>query len=100
MFSIFLRRIQRFLLPLKIMGLVASLGILIYLVVKTSPELINLLIFSFVLFIFLSLLFNSLLISLTAAFLLFLKATDLLNLFNLILFAIFLALLGLYLKKR
>lgn len=82
------------------MGLVSSLGILIYLVFKTSPELINILAFSFVLFVFLSLLFNSLLISLTIAFLFFLKATDLLNLFNLILFAIFLILLSLYLKKK
>ncbi|MBI3559465.1 hypothetical protein HY085_03650 [Candidatus Gottesmanbacteria bacterium] len=100
MFSIFLRRIQRFIWPLKIFGLAGSLAILIYLIIKTPPELINILTFSLVLFIFLSLLFNSLLISLAISFLLFLKAVSLFSLLNILLFMIFLILLGLYLQKK
>ncbi len=107
MLGFFLRRIQRFILPLKVVGLLGSLGALGYLVIKVPPELGVLVFFSLILFVFLALVFSfflaaspSLLAATSISFLLFLRATGLLTILNLALFAAFLVLLALYLRKK
>ncbi len=107
MFSIFLRRIQRFLLPIKIILLLGFSTILIYMFVNISPGTESITFAALIIFMVLAIVFNfffgtqkSLLVSLAVTFLLFLRAVSLFNLTNLVLFALFLLLLGLYLRKR
>lgn len=107
MLGYFLRRIQRFILPLKVLFLVGSLAGLVYLVWKVPPDLGNVLIFSLLLFLLAALILSfffsvnvSLLSALALAFLVFLKAVSLLSPLNLGLFFVFLVLIGLYLHKK
>lgn len=115
MLNFILRRLTKFILPAKVVLLIGSVVTLGYLVIKTPPELGNIVIFSLVLFIFLSILFSflltafaprsfsevgSLLTALCVSFLLFLKAVGLLSPLNIGLFIVFLILLGLYLRKE
>ncbi len=92
---------------MKIVLLLGSLGMLIYLVIYTSPELGNVLLFSLLLFLVLSIVisffFNTLLallVAISASFFLFLRAVGLLSFINVALFVVFLILLALYLRKR
>lgn len=107
MLNFVLRRIQTVIIPIKIVMLSLGSATLAYLVINTAPGLGNVLLFSLVLFVFLSVLLSffiaashSLLVGITVSFLLFLKAVGLLSPLNLGLFAIFLVLLGLYLRKK
>lgn len=100
MFSIFLRRIQRFLLPVKILLLALFGSSLVYLIINVSPEVGSITLASLLIFFILAIILNSLIIPLSISFLIFLKAVDLLSPLNLILFAVFLVLLGLYLRKK
>src|SRR5574340_539818 len=107
MIDFFLRRIQRFILPLKIVLLAGSLGALGYLVFRVPPDLGKVVLFSLLLFLFLSLIMSffwptnrSLLVSLAISFFLFLRAVGLLSPLNIGLLVIFLLLLGLYLRKK
>ncbi len=107
MLGYFLRRVQRFILPFKIVAIFGGAGTLAYLVLKTPPELVNILVFSLVLFVTLSCILSflltasrSLLTALTVAFVVFLKAVDLLSPLNLGLLIVFLVLLSLYLWKK
>ena len=107
MFTIILRRIQRILLPIKILVVLGCVLGGVWLVINTAPSIGLILLFCFLLFAFLSLLLSfrfsanlSLLTALAISFVLFLRAVDLLTLFNLILLALFLLLLGLYLRKK
>jgi hypothetical protein len=107
MFSIFLRRIQRILLPIKVGVLIIFIALLFYCFINVPPDIASITLVALILFMALAILFNfwltatrSLLVALSIAFLLFLKATSLLTPLNLILFAIFLILLGLYLRKK
>ena len=92
---------------MKIVLFLGSLGMLIYLVIYTSPELGNVLLFSLLLFLVLSIVisffFNTLLallVAISASFFLFLRAVGLLSPINVALFVVFLILLALYLRKR
>jgi hypothetical protein len=107
MFNIILRRFQRILLPVKIVILFAVTGLLGYLIINVSPDTASITLVATIFFVFLAILLNfflsanrSLLTALAVAFFLFLKATNLFSLVNIILFAIFFVLLGLYLRKR
>lgn len=107
MLNFILRRIQSVIVPIKIVGLVGGMATLVYLVINTVPSLGNILSFSLLLFVVLSFLLSfftatsySLLAGITIGFLLFLKAVGLLSPLNLGLFAVFLVLLGLYLRKK
>ena len=115
MLNFVLRRVTKFIFPLKIILLVGSFGTLGYFVIKTPPDLGNVVVFGLVLFVFLSILFSilltafaprsssevgSLLTALSISFLLFLKTVGLLSLLNVGLFVVFLVLLTLYLDKR
>lgn len=107
MLNFFLRRTVKFVFVTKIILFAGSLGGLIYLMVNTSPDLGNILLFSLLLFIFLAILLSfffstviSLLAALAVGFFLFLRVVGLLSPMNVALFAVFLILLALYLKKR
>lgn len=107
MFSIFLRRIQRILLPIKILIILGALLLMGYLVINFSPSIGLIAFFSFLLFTFFSIIFNfflsanrSLLTALAVAFILFLRAVSLLSVINLALLALFLLLLGLYCARN
>lgn len=107
MLNFLLRRIQRFILPLKILILSASLAGLIYIVLQTAPALSSILsagvLLFFVLAILLSFRFSaasSLIISFGLSSLFFLRAVRLFTPLNLALFVVFLLLLGLYLRKK
>jgi len=107
MLNFILRRIQKVIIPLKIFVLIVGLAILACLVIYTAPTLGNVVMSALTIFVVLSLLLSfflnanrSLLAALTASFLLFLKAVDLLSPLNLGLFVVFLVLLGLYLWKK
>lgn len=107
MLNFILRRLTKFILPIKIILLASSIGALGYFVIKTPPDLGNIVFFSLILFIFLSLALSffqsvnrSLVIALSASFLLFLKAVGLLSPLNIGLFVVFMGLLGLYLSKK
>lgn len=105
MFSIFLRRLQRFLPVIKILAVIFSAAGLFFLIFFTSPELINIIAASISLAIFtlvvLSVFLNSRLAFLIAtglSFIFFLKAEDLLSPLNLGVFVVFIALLAFYLR--
>ncbi len=103
----FYRRLQKFAIVFKILALIPlgfSLG---YLVVNVLPEILMIIVFSAALFFFLLILLSifaalrwSALAAVIISFLFLLRATDLLSIINLALFAIFLILIGLYLHKR
>lgn len=107
MFNRLLRRLQKYTLPLKLLALALSLSLICYTIYSVPPtiptitfiaillDLIILLISSF--FIPLKIAF---LAATTFAFLLFLKAVSLASPLNLALLAVFVALLGLYLRKK
>lgn len=107
MLNFFLRWGQKFILPFKVILLLGSLGILTYMVVNQTPGLLNVVLASILLFIILSVILSfkfsantALILGLAVSFFLFLKAVGLLSPLNLGLFAVFLVLLGLYLRKR
>ena len=106
MFSIFLRRLQKYTFYIKLPILLISLLVIIYLVVLTPPELPNILAFSFSLliglYIFLSFFLGKLAIPISVGVtgVIFLKAVELLTPFNLGLFAVFLVLLSGSLYRR
>lgn len=107
MFSIFLRRIQKFLLPIKVAVLVGLSGSLVYVFAAVPPGIGSIAFVSLSIFFLLAIILNffrntqqSLLISLAVSFLMFLRAVNLLSVINLGLFAAFLVLLGLYLYKK
>src|SRR6186997_2575692 len=106
MFTIIYRRLQRYSLVLKLLGLVFSVSGIAALAYFSSPELLNILLAAFLLwlgsFCLLSFFVNSrvsLLASVALAFLVFLKAVDLLTTLNLILLFTFLVLLMLYFRN-
>jgi len=106
MLNIVLRRLSRYILPLKIIGLIVGLASLVYFVLRVSPEIGTIVFFSVVLFVTISIILSfflsanrSLLFASVVSFLLFLKAVNLLSPLNLGLFIVFLVLLGLYLRK-
>jgi len=107
MFSIILRRIQRILLPIKMVLLIAFIASLIYCFINTSPTLTTIVFVSIAIFFILAIVLNfrlsagkSLLAALGVSFVVFLRAVNLLSAVNLALLALFLLLLGLYLQKR
>ena len=107
MFSILLRRIQRFLFPLKIVLLFITVPSLGYLVINFPPSISSIIIFSLIFLVALATILSFflttsryLLASLTITFLLFLRAVNLFSPLNLVLFTIFIILLSLYLTKR
>lgn len=107
MFNILLRRLQKQLFWIKLAILVLSGWGLYFLVIDTAPELLNLVVFSLDLLIFISVVLSlflstklSVLVGVTIPFLLFLKAVDLLSPINLGLFALFVLLLTFYLYKK
>ena len=107
MLNKFLRRIQRYILPIKIVTLLFSFTCLSYLIFQIPPTVLSITAFGLLLFLFLSLLLSfflsmgkALLISLAISFILFLRAVDLLTTINLVLFVIFLGLLILYFRPR
>jgi hypothetical protein len=107
MFSIFFRRIQRFLLPIKIILLLIALPNLVYIVINFPPSLSGIIIFALIFFITLATILSFflstnryLLTALTITFLLFLRAVDLFSTLNLLLFCVFIVLLAFYLRKR
>lgn len=107
MFNFALRRIQRFILPVKIVLLTGGLGLLVYLIINAPPNLGNILFVAILLFVVLSVTLSfflaassSLLAASAISFFLFLKSVDLLSPLNAGLFLLFLVLLGLYLWKK
>ena len=107
MFSILFRRLQRFLPVIKLVVIVTCFLSLGWLVINSVPTIGTILFFSLVLFVFLLTLLSvfmktrtCLLVSLSVAFLIFLKAVELLNWLNLGLFTVFLVFLGIYLYKQ
>lgn len=107
MFSIFFRRIQRFLLPIKIILLLITFPNLVYIVINFPPSLTGIIVFTLVFFIDLATVLSFflttnryLLTSLVITFLLFLRAVDLFSILNLLLFCVFIILLAFYLRKR
>jgi len=107
MLNKFLRRIQRYILAIKIVALVFSLVYFAYLVVMTPPTILTITVFGLLLFLVLSItssfflsMGKALLLSLVISFILFLRAVDLLTPINLILFTIFLGLLILYFRPK
>ena len=106
-FTIFLRRIQRFALPVKIISLIILTASLIFLIVNVPPGVGSITLAALLLFPLLVIILSffrttrfSLLAALTVSFFLFLRAVDLLSPVNIILFVIFLLLLGLYMRKK
>lgn len=107
LFTIFLRRIQRFLLPIKIVSLIILISCLIFLIINVPPGIGAITLFAVLLFLLLAIILSffqgskvSLFISLAISFLLFLRVVDLFTIINFVLLALFLVLLGLYLRKK
>ena len=106
MLNFVLRRIQRFILPIKIAALVLGLTLQAYLIFQVPPGVGTIVVFSIILFVVSSLVFSffltpgpALLTATAISFFLFLKAVSLLSPLNIGLFVVFIILLGLYLRK-
>lgn len=107
MFSILFRRLQKYLSGVKVLVLIASLGGVGFLVFNTQPTVATILVVGILIFCFLMTLFSvfvrtktAFLVSLSASFILFLKAVDLLTILNLGLLALLIVFLVFYLYKQ